>query len=227
LADRGFVHPDASYDRAYVYVERARSRARRPGDLGRALAALEEAELLRPGDDGVSQALTRLRSELSRERARSGSSPTIERPTLGRAVAGLLPENVWAIAAIVGSSLVTLGLLARALVKQRSIDIAGAVAIAVGLVFGSLGGALVLLARHYRVTSHPAVVVVTEARLLDADGRALPVRSDSPSALPEGVLVYVHQQKDGRAQVEWGTLSGWVESSSLRVLATQPSSGQW
>src|SRR5262245_25063525 len=50
LADRGFVHPDASFDRAVAYVERARTPNARPGDLGRAVAALEETLLLRPGD---------------------------------------------------------------------------------------------------------------------------------------------------------------------------------
>src|SRR5260221_14196728 len=39
LADRGFVHPDASYDRGVAYLQRVRAKADRPGDLGRAAAA--------------------------------------------------------------------------------------------------------------------------------------------------------------------------------------------
>ena len=50
LADRGFVHPDASYDRGVAYVMRVRGGAERPGDLGRAAAGFEEALLLRPHD---------------------------------------------------------------------------------------------------------------------------------------------------------------------------------
>src|SRR4051794_40162999 len=48
LADRGFVHPDASFDRAAAYVERARSAQAQPGDLGRAAAALAEVLELAP-----------------------------------------------------------------------------------------------------------------------------------------------------------------------------------
>ena len=39
LADRGFQHPDASFDRALAYSGRAQSLQAAPGDLGRAAAA--------------------------------------------------------------------------------------------------------------------------------------------------------------------------------------------
>lgn len=217
LSDSGFVHPDASYARAYVYVERARSRAKRPGDLGRAAAALEESRLLRP-DDSVDEALTTLRSEISRQRAREGSAPVLQRPSLGRAVAGLLSENAWADAAALGSTLVTVGLVLYLAVKRRAAEIAGATGIVVGLVLGLFGATLAFAARHYRLTSQPAVVVVPEARLLDADGRALAVRAPNPNAVQEGALVYVHEQRLGRAHVEWGALDGWVDASQLRLL---------
>ena len=42
LADQGFVHPDASYDRGIAYVMRFRARGDKAGDLGRAAAAFEE-----------------------------------------------------------------------------------------------------------------------------------------------------------------------------------------
>lgn len=222
LADQGFVHPDASYDRAYVYVQRARSRSRRPGDLGRAVAALEEARALRGDDPQIDSALEAIRAEISRLRARQGNSPVVQRPSLPRAITALLPENVWAVTTALGSGLITTGLLLYLWVKRRSAEIAGATAIAVGVVLGALGGVLTIAARHFRTTTHPAVIVVSEARLLDESGRALAVRAPAPSAVPEGALVYVHGEKDGRAQIEWGTTNAWVDGASLRVLAQPP-----
>jgi hypothetical protein len=150
----------------------------------------------------------------------------LQRPSLARAVTSLLPERVWANAAVLGSLLVTAGLMLYLAVKKRAAEIAGATAIVVGLVLGLLGASLTFAARHYRTTSRPAVVVVPEARLLDANGRALPVRAPTPEAVPEGALVYVHEQRDGRARVEWGTLRGWLDSSQIRVLMTRAASGQ-
>jgi hypothetical protein len=63
------------------------------------------------------------------------------------------------------------------------------------------------------------VVVVPEARLLDESGRAATVRAPSPGAVPEGELVHVHEQREGRAKVEWGTISGWVDATQLRFLS--------
>jgi len=221
LADRGFVHPDASRARAYVYVERARSRAKRPGDLGRAIAALEEAQQLESSDD-LEPKIATLQSEISRLRAREGSAPVLERPTLARAVTSLLPENVWAVISALGSTLVTLGLVLYLFVKRRTTEIAGATAIVVGLVLGSLGCCLTLGARHYRRTSRAAVVVASEARLLDANGHALPDRGKLPAAVPEGSLVYVREQRERYAHVEWGSVDGWVDPSQLQLLATWP-----
>lgn len=222
LSDSGFVHPDVSTMRAFVYIERARSRARKPGDLGRAAAALSESQLLRPDDD-VESALVTLRSEIARQRAREGSAPELQRPSLGRAVTGLLSESAWADTAALGSVLLTAGLVLYLAIKRRSAEIAGATGIVVGLVLSLVGASLAFAARQYRMTSHPAVVVVPEARLLDQSGRPLAVRASSPGAVQEGALVYVHEQRDGRARIEWGALDGWVEASQLRVLMTRAS----
>lgn len=219
LADRGFVHPDASRARAYVYVQRARSRARRAGDLGRAVAALEEVQRLDRSAD-LEDKIAALQSEISRQRAREGTAPVLQRPTLGRAITQLLPENVWALLAALGATLLTAGLALYLFVKRRSAEIAGATAIVVGLVLGGIGSALTLGARHYRRTSRAAVVVVSEARLLDADGHALPSSGKVPSAIPEGSLVYVREQSDRYARVEWGAVQGWLDPSQLQLLAT-------
>jgi hypothetical protein len=221
LADRGFVHPDASRARAYVYVQRARSRARRPGDLGRAVAALEEVELLDPKAE-LRPKIETLKAEISRQRAREGSAPVLQRPTLGRAVTSLLPENAWALLSILGATLLTAGLASYLFVKRRSAEIAGATAIVVGVVLGGLGTCLTLGARHYRKTSRAAVVVVAEARLLDAEGHALPSSAKMPAAIPEGSFVYVREQGDRYARVEWGAVDGWVDPSQLQLLAQVP-----
>lgn len=219
LADRGFVHPDASRARAYVYVQRARSRARHAGDLGRAVAALEEVQRLDRGAD-LEDKIATLQSEISRARAREGAAPVLQRPTLGRAVTQLLPENAWALLAAFGAALLTVGLGLYLFVKRRSAEIAGATAIVVGVLLGGIGTGLTLGARHYRRTSRAAVVVVAEARLLDAEGHALPSTGKVPAAVPEGSLVYVREQSDRFARVEWGAIQGWVDPSQLQLLAT-------
>ena len=64
LADRGFTHPDASFNRGVAYVARARSSEARTGDLGRAAAGFSEALTLRPGDAVAERALQRLRIQI-------------------------------------------------------------------------------------------------------------------------------------------------------------------
>lgn len=223
LSDQGFVHRDASRARAYAYVERARSRAAQPGDLGRAVAALEEARLLGASDASVEASLEKVRSEIARRRTREARSEVSQRPAIGRAVTSLLPENAWAILAAIGSSLLTIGLAFRLFVRRRGAEIAGAVGIVAGLVLGSLSGALAAGARHYRVSSRPAVVVTREARLLGDDFRPLALSGKQSNQVPEGSLVYVREERDGRYRVEWGVLEGWMDAGQLRLLAARPS----
>lgn len=218
LSDRGFSHPDASHARAYAYLERARSRSAKPGDLGRAVAALEEYRRAGRDDARAEHALEVIRSEIGRRRARGGGSPVDHGLSFGRAVVGILPENVWAIVAALGSTLLTLGLALRRVSSRRSAEIAGAVGIAAGLVLGVLGAGLTAAARHYRTSSQPAVVVVPEARLYDEEGRPLAQVRGAANAIPEGALVYVRERRRGYFDVEWGTLRGHVEASQLRLL---------
>jgi hypothetical protein len=221
LADQGFVHRDASLARAYAYLERARSRAARPGDLGSSVAALEEARWIGPEEASVEPALERIRSEIARRRAREASTELVQRPALGRAITGLLPEDTWAIIAGLGSLLLTAGLFARRFVKGRGAEIAGAVGIVTGFVLFTTCGALAAVARHYRTSTRPAVVVANEARWLEADGRPAARRGRDSNVIPEGALVYVTEEREGRLRVEWGSLEGWVNASQLRLLATE------
>jgi hypothetical protein len=220
LSDQGFVHRDASLARAYAYVERARSRAAQSGDLGRAVAALEEAELLGAPEATTSTALDKIRSEIARRRTREARAEVSQRPRLGRAVTSLLTENSWAILAALGSALLTAGIAARSFVRRRGADLAGAIGIVTGLFLAAMGGALAAGARHYRTVSRPAVVVTSEARLLDDDFRALAQSAKQSNTVPEGSLVYVRAERAGRYRVEWGALEGWIDAGQLRLLST-------
>jgi len=226
LADRGFVHPDASYDRAVAYIGRARSPQRQPGDLGRAAAALAETLALRPEDREAQSALDAVRQEIGRARARTGGAPLIARPRLVRALVGLLPESVWGALAVLGSVSLAWGLALRFLLRRTSAEVPGALGIGVGGLLLCLGGGLAGGARHFRRTSTLAVVVVPEARLLDETGRPLPVRPNGDSGVAsEGAEMYVIERRGGLDHVEWGTTDGWVVAGQLREVehhATTP-----
>jgi hypothetical protein len=223
LADRGFVHPDASFDRAVAYVERARSSAAVPGDLGRAAAALCEVLILRPDDDAAENGLARIRAEISRRHAREGTAPVLARPSLGRAVTSLFDENVWAVIAVSGSLLLALGLVLRRFVERTSAALAGAVGIGLGALLLVSGAGLTAGARHFRLTSSPAVIVVEEARLLDETGKPLPQKRGAADSVtvPEGASLYVLERRPTLDRVEWGSTEGWLTPSQIQILATR------
>ena len=216
LADRGFSHPDASYDRAIAYVRRAQSRSAKRGDLGRASAALAEVLELKPDDVEASTALGRVRHEIARRRARSGASEVDLKPSLGWAVVGLLEEDTWAVLAMIGSGVASLGLALRLASKKDAMRLGGTIAASLGAVTLFLTGVLAAFARYERVTYRPAVVVVEEARLLDDNGATV---SGPGSVIPEGASVRVTDQRGTMAHVEWGTLDGWLSLGQLRLLA--------
>jgi len=222
LGDRGFVHPDLSYDRAVAYLGRARSPQRQPGDFGRAAAALAETLALRPDDREAENALEAVRSEIGRARARTGGGPLVARQRLVRALVGLLPESVWGALAALGSFSLVWGLVLRLVLRRTGSEVPGALAIGVGGLVLCLGGGLAAGARHFRRTSTLAVVVVPEARLLDESGRPLAVASSSESSVvPEGAEVYVLERRGGLDRVEWGTTNGYVIAGQLREVTPE------
>lgn len=223
LGDRGFVHPDASFNRAVAYVERARSSAAVPGDLGRAAAALSEVLLLRPDDAEADAALARIRAEIARRHAREGTAPVMARDSLARAATSLLDENVWAVLALTGSLLLTLGLALRRFVPRTSAGLAGAISIGLGALLLSGGAALTAGARHFRRTSVPAVIVAEEARLLDDSGKPLPQKRGAADSvtIPEGASVYVLERRPSLYRLEWGSTQGWVTPGQVRILASR------
>lgn len=223
LADRGFVHPDASFNRAVAYVERARSSAASPGDLGRAAAALSEVLVLRPSDEQAELALSRIRAEISRRHAREGVAPVMARDSLARAATSLFDENVWAYLALGGSLLLTVGLALRRFVSLTSAGLAGAIGIGIGAVMLLVGAGMTAGARHFRLTSAPAVIVADEARLLDETGKPLPQKRGSADSMtvPEGASVYVLERRPTLYRVAWGSSEGWLNPGQVRILASR------
>jgi len=217
LADRGFVHPDASYNRAIAYLGRAHSQQRAPGDLGRAAHALAETLALRPSDTQAETLLDAVRSEIGRKRARTGGANLVARPRIARAITGLLPEEVWGVIAALGSLSLAVGIALRFRTKEHGVP--GALAIGIGSLLLVLGGSLGFTARHFRRTSTPAVVVVDEARLLDESGRPLQGRGSDGNVVPEGAEVVLLERHAGLAHIEWGNGVGWVVGGQVREVA--------
>ena len=212
LADRGFFHPDASYDRGIAYVLRVRAGADRPGDLGRAAAAFEEALLLRPGDADADAALDRVRAELTRRRARKSRSSMDARPTLDRLVVGLASEQTWGLAAIFASLLFAAGLVLRRRPTGRA-HVAGSVLAPTAAVALLALLPLTLGARHLRRTARPGVIVVDEVYLADEEGKS---RGGDP--LPEAAAVEATERRGGLVYVRWGAASGWIPLGSVRLI---------
>jgi hypothetical protein len=220
LADQGFAHPDASLARAAGYLARAESASPRPGDLGRAAAALSEALILRPDDAQAERALEAVQGEIARRKSRQAESVMV-RSRLGRAIAALLPEQVWASIALLGSLALSLGVVLRRVSTRGFARLAGAVAIGVGAALLAGFGSGAYAAQRFRVTSQPGVVVVPEARLSNESGRPLPSKAGADStSVPEGATVYVKERREGRCLVEWGNTDGWLSLSDVRLLGS-------
>ena len=228
LADRGFVHPDASFDRALSYLGRVRAGVERPGDLGRAAAALEETLLLRGDDRDAEMALELVRAEVARRRSRSGSSTEVDaRPTIDRAVFGFASEWTWAILAAFSSLVLTAGLVLRLVAAQMAdadsarespheaaIHLASTIAVPIGAVCLVVFAVLAAGARQLRLTTSDGVVVATEAHLLNEKGVLT-----SRGAIPEAARVELGEQRGALVHIRWGAVEGWTQSDAVRRLA--------
>lgn len=212
-ADQGALHPDASYNRGLAYLTRVRAGAERPGDLGRAAAAFEEALLLRTGDQDAEHALELVQAEVARRNARRGKDLVTERPTMDRLLVGLASEQSWAIAAMVSSLLLAAGLVLRANRRRRGLLIAGTVMTPTAAVALCALVPLFLGARHIRLTTRPAVLVAPEIFLMDETGSAL-----GGAPLAEATRVEVGERRGRLVQVRSGTREGWIPLGTLRLL---------
>jgi hypothetical protein len=221
LADQGVANADASLLRAAAYLARADGSGAQPGDLGRAAAALSEALLLRPDDAQAEIGLEAVQAEIARRKSKQHESVVV-RSRLSRAIAALLPEQVWATLALLSSFAVALGVVLRRLAKAPLPRLTGTVAISVGSALALAFGSGAYAAEQFRVRSQAAVVVVPEARLTNELGRQLPFkRGADTTTVPEGATVYVRERRDERCLVEWGSTDGWLRQSEVRLLAAR------
>jgi hypothetical protein len=221
LADQGFVHPDASYDRGLAYVTRVRARAERPGDLGRAAAAFSEALLLRPDDRDADAALDAVRAEVTRRRSRRSKDAIDARPTLDRMLVGLASEETWSLAALLASVLLATGLvLARRPAEgaapspsRTPAQVAGGVLVPLAIAALLVLVPLTLGARWLRVNTRPGVVIASEVYLTDDGGRA---KGGEP--VPEAASVETGERRGGLVHIRWGATEGWAPAASVRLL---------
>jgi hypothetical protein len=223
LADQGVIDAHASFDRGLAYALRVRLGGEVPGDLGRAVHAFEEARDL--ADDAetkeaAAHALSILRAEIARRRARAGESAVVEQsPRPDVAIARALSEQAWSWLAISASFALALALAVRIRSTTRRLRVGATVALALAaLVLASSMGAAALR-KHERNALEEAVIVVPAARPADASGLA----KQGAAPLPEGARLEIIEWHGGLAHVRWGSSDvGWLPASSLRVLARAP-----
>ncbi len=108
----------------------------------------------------------------------------------------------------------------RRLAVRPLLRLSAVVSISVGAALVVTFGSAAYAAEQFRVTSQPAVVIVSEARLTNELGRPLPSkRGADTTTVSEGATVYVKDRHEGRCLVEWGSTDGWLSLSEVRLLA--------
>jgi hypothetical protein len=219
FADRGIVDPVASYDRALSYAARVRVGPDVPGDLGKAAQGFEEAlELTRDPRlaDDASRGLIAVRSEIARRRARAGE-PVVVDParSLGRAVGGLLSEDLWALLALVASLAIGVGLFVRRLSVRPRVRVAGGTTAGVATPVLVAAAVMALAVRSDRLNLREAVVITPGARPTDERGLSVP----GGTPLPEGARVEVLETRGSVARVRFGAIEAWVAGAALREIA--------
>jgi len=216
LADRGFLHPDASFNRAVAYLRRAESPMARPGDRGKAVAALSETLTLRPSDEAAERLLDAVQEQIAK---RHGDRETlgVSRPPLGLVLVGLLPEHGWAMLSLLSAWLLALGVTVRRWGRQDIVRLAATIVASVATVGMTLGTGMLLGRAHLLHTTQQAVVITETARLLDASGRPLPGKV-AVTTLPEGAEVTVTESSERLRRVTTGEREGWVSAEQLHLL---------
>lgn len=216
LADRGFTHPDASYNRGVAYVARVRAKDEKPGDLGRAAAAFEECLVRRPGDEGAERALDAVRNEVAKRLPvePNGKGPLIDQGLSPRdAVAGLFSEATWSFAALAGSLLLAAALAARSRATSDRTKLIATSAGILALVVLGVAAPFAAITRSIRRNTATAVVVTKEARWVKDDGTVLP---DPP--VPEAARVEILERRGVLLQVRWGKTQGLLRPLDLRII---------
>lgn len=221
LSDRGFVHPDASFDRALAYLQRAESAQSQPGDLGQAVAGLREAAVLGE-DEHAEQLVDTVRQAISRRRAARGRDPVVVSPPLGRAFSDLVRPSVWASLALGCSLILTLALCLRRY-STGATRLAANIAAAGGLLLLLTFGGLFALSDYYQRAWQEAVVIVDHATLRDSQGKPLLTRAldTNSDEVPEGASVFVVAHTGRLLEVQWGSSKAWLRDGELRMLSTR------
>ena len=219
LADHGIVDASLSFDRGLAYATRVRVGAEQAGDLGEAAHGFLEAKVLaadRGLDAEATRALTLVRAEVGRRRARAGEPVDFDPGmALAPSFLRLLPEDGWALVGIVGSLIVGLALFVRRASRERRSRIAAVVTSGVGSIFLALGAAATFAARHERLTVARAVIVSAGARPTDERGLVV---ANAP-ILPEAAEVEIVGHRAGWTHVRWGSTLAWVPAASVREIA--------
>jgi hypothetical protein len=219
LADRGIVDPVISYDRGLAYALRVRAGAEQPGDLGRAAHGFEEARALSwdsPLVVDAETALTAVRGEVGRRKAREGLTVDVEQhPSPWRTLTHALGETAWTWIAVTASVVLAAALFLRWLAHGSRARAGAAIAIAASAPILVLAAALARTARHDRLWLREAIVISPAVRPSDAHGIVLP----QAQALPEAARVEVVGDNGGWTEVRWGPLDAWVPTGTLRPIA--------
>jgi hypothetical protein len=219
LSDRGFVHPDASFNRGLAYLQRADSAQVKPGDWGQAIAGFREAVVL-ADDEEAERLVDTVRQVISRQRAARGRDPVVVSPPLGRALSELVRPSTWAILALAASGLLSIALVVRRYATAAT-RLTANVTAATSLGLLGLFAGLFAVSDHYQRVWQEAVIVVEQATLRDAQGKPLLTRAlDTNSAdVPEGASVYVLSRAGRLVEVQWGSSKAWLRDGELRMLA--------
>jgi hypothetical protein len=218
LEDRGVVDAVVSYDRGLAYAARVRAAGDRPGDLGRAAHGFEEAREL--SDDptliaDATRALSMVRGEIARRRARAGEQVELEHGiSLGRSIVKLLPENTWAVLAALAAAALTVGMVIVARAKDRRQRVAGTTTCAVAGALLVAIGIVVHAARDARFHLREGVVIAS-SRLLDERH----IAKEGLAPVPEGARARIVGEDADMVHVEIGHADGWLPSGAVLPLA--------
>lgn len=221
LGDKGVVDAVASFDRGLAYARRVRAGAgaEQPGDLGHAAHGFEEARELtrdRALADDATRALTAVRAEVARRRARSGEPVDLEHGvSLGRSIVGLLPENVWALLAIALTSILTIAIVVRSRVTVARAKVAATTTCAVSGALLAITTVCAWAARDARLHLREGVVVTPNARLLDERH----VVRDAVAPIAEATRVRLVEEGGGYSRITVAGQDGFLPSSAVLPIA--------
>jgi hypothetical protein len=213
VADRGVYHPDLSYNRALGYLDRAKTPASQPGDLGQAAAGFAEVLEFRPDDAEAERGLLQAQLLVAKDQSRADTSS--ESHSLGLVERVLLRTRPLALLVIAGIGAVCAcaGLLLRLAARENTRS--------AGAIFALVGVSLLLPAAGLHFSRHAlfsgarvAVVVAKKAQIVDAGGGRLKGRLP----LRETTLVYVGPSTSSIAPLVNLGERGYVSSAELRFL---------